>query len=237
MKKSILLLLLSLFLGACVNQPRFDSPAVATAKVIKSKNDKRQYEYLILPNRMRVLLVSDPEADKAAAAMSIEVGSTSNPPGRQGLAHFLEHMLFMGTEKYPDVDEYSSFIKRNGGSDNAFTADNQTIYFFDIKAGKLEPALDRFAQFFISPLFDAKYVKREANAVNSEYQLKLKEDSRRIDAAEKQSYNPASPYAQFFVGNLDTLADRPGSKVRDDLIAFYQKHYSANIMGLTVVGK
>ncbi|WP_419582582.1 insulinase family protein, partial [Thiolapillus sp.] len=114
MKKSILLLLLSLFLGACVNQPRFDSPAVATAKVIKSKNDKRQYEYLILPNRMRVLLVSDPEADKAAAAMSIEVGSTSNPPGRQGLAHFLEHMLFMGTEKYPDVDEYSSFIKRNG---------------------------------------------------------------------------------------------------------------------------
>jgi len=237
MKKSILLLLLSLFLGACVNQPLPDSSAVATAKVIKSENDKRQYEYLILPNRMRVLLVSDPEADKAAAAMSIEVGSTSNPPGRQGLAHFLEHMLFMGTEKYPDVDEYSSFIKRNGGSDNAFTADNQTTYFFDIKAGKLEPALDRFAQFFISPLFDAKYVKREANAVNSEYQLKLKEDSRRIDAAEKQSYNPASPYAQFFVGNLDTLADRPGSKVRDDLIAFYQKHYSANIMGLTVVGK
>ncbi len=237
MKKSILLLLLSLLLSACVHQPEQKTTASVTADVIKSDNDQRQYEYLQLPNHMRVLLVSDPEADKAAAAMSIQVGSVSNPPGRDGLAHFLEHMLFMGTEKYPDVDEYSSFIKRNGGSDNAFTADNQTTYYFDIKADALEPALDRFAQFFIAPLFDAKYVEREANAVHSEYQLKLKEDSRRIDAAEKQSYNPASPYARFFVGSLETLADRKDSKVRDDLIAFYNKHYSANIMGLSVVGR
>lgn len=236
MKKIILLSALVFLLSACVHQPGQISSADG-AQVIKGENDKRQYEYLLLPNNMRVLLVSDAEADKAAAALSVEVGSVSNPPGREGLAHFLEHMLFMGTEKYPDVDAYSSFIKRNGGSDNAFTADNQTTYFFDIKAEKLEPALDRFAQFFISPLFDAKYVEREVNAVQSEFQLKLKEDSRRIDAAEKQSYNPASPYSRFFVGNLDTLADRPGSKVRDDLIAFYNKHYSANIMGLTVVGK
>ena len=237
MEKTIAVLALALFLGGCAHYGVENNPPGNSAKVIKSENDKRQYEYLILPNNMRVLLVSDPEADKAAAAMSVRVGSVSNPPGRDGLAHFLEHMLFMGTEKYPDVDEYSSFIKRNGGSDNAFTADNQTTYFFDIKAEALEPALDRFAQFFIAPLFDAKYVEREANAVHSEYQLKLKEDSRRIDAAEKQSYNPASPYARFFVGNLDTLADRQDSRLRDDVIAFYKKHYSANIMGLTVVGK
>ena len=236
MKKIILLSLLALFLGACVSEPQQTTVAQGQT-VIKSKNDPRSYEYLVLPNRLRVLLVSDPEADKAAAAMTVQVGSVSNPPNRDGLAHFLEHMLFMGTEKYPDVDDYSSFIKRNGGSDNAFTADNQTTYFFDIKAEALEPALDRFAQFFIAPLFDAKYVKREANAVHSEYQLKLKDDSRRIDAAEKQSYNPASPYARFFVGSLDTLADRKDSKVRDDLIDFYNKHYSSNIMGLTVVGK
>jgi secreted Zn-dependent insulinase-like peptidase len=235
MKKIFLLSVLALFLSACVTtRPR---QAEKSADVVKSIHDERQYEYLILPNDMRVLLVSDPEADKAAAAMSIGAGSVNNPPGREGLAHFLEHMLFMGTEKYPDVDAYSSYIKRNGGSDNAFTSDNLTTYFFDIKAEKLEPALDRFAQFFISPLFDAKYVEREANAVHSEYQLKLKDDSRRIDAAEKKSYNPKSPYAQFFVGNLTTLADREDSKVRDDLLAFYNKYYSANIMGLTVIGK
>ena len=237
MKKTIILLALALLLGGCAHQWAGQDLAGDSTEVIKSDNDKRQYEYLVLPNRMRILLVSDPQADKAAAAMSIGVGSTSNPPGREGLAHFLEHMLFMGTEKYPDVDEYSSFVKRNGGSDNAFTAPGMTTYFFDIKAEKLEPALDRFAQFFIAPLFNAKYVEREANAVHSEYQLKLKEDSRRINAAEKRSYNPASPYARFFVGNLDSLADRQDSKVRDDLIDFYNKYYSANIMGLTVVGK
>jgi secreted Zn-dependent insulinase-like peptidase len=236
MKKIILLSVLVLFLGGCLSGPQKNLAGQGRA-VIKSENDQRDYEYLVLPNKLRVLLVSDPGADKAGAAMSIQVGSVSNPPGREGLAHFLEHMLFMGTEKYPDVDDYSSFIKRNGGSDNAFTADNLTTYFFDIKAEALEPALDRFAQFFIAPLFDAKYVEREANAVHSEYQLKLKDDSRRIDAAEKQSYNPASPYAKFFVGNLDTLADRKDSKVRDDLIDFYNRHYSANIMGLTVVGR
>ncbi len=237
MKNIVILLTLALLLGGCAHQWAGQDLTGGSTEVIKSENDKRQYEYLVLPNRMRVLLASDPQADKAAAAMSIAAGSTSNPPGREGLAHFLEHMLFMGTEKYPDVDEYSSFVKRNGGSDNAFTASDMTTYYFDIKAEQLEPALDRFAQFFIAPLFDAKYVEREANAVHSEYQLKLKDDSRRINAAEKRSYNPASPYARFFVGNLDTLSDREGSKIRDDLVDFYNKYYSANIMGLTVVGK
>ncbi|HIE54923.1 MAG TPA: peptidase M16, partial [Chromatiaceae bacterium] len=210
---------------------------VAAVEVEKSPNDDRHYEYLALPNGLKALLVSDPETDKAAAALTVGVGSTSNPPGREGLAHFLEHMLFMGTEKYPEVDEYSDFIKRHGGMDNAFTASNQTTYYFDIKPEALEPALDRFAQFFISPLMDARYVEREKHAVHSEYQLKLKDDDRRIGAAQKQSFNPKSPYARFSVGNLDTLADRPGQPVRKDLLEFYRTHYSADIMGLVVVGR
>ncbi len=206
-------------------------------EIVKSPNDHRQYQYLELPNRLRVVLVSDPEADKAAAALTVGVGSNSNPPGRDGLAHFLEHMLFMGTEKYPQVDGYSDFIKKNGGMDNAFTAGNQTTYFFDIKPEALESALDRFAQFFIAPLMDARYVEREKHAVHSEYQLKLKDDDRRIAAAQRQSYNPASPWSRFAVGNLQTLADRPGHPVRDDLLKFYREHYSANLMGLAVVGR
>ena len=215
----------------------FVSLPLQAGEILKSPNDARQYQYLQLANGLKVLLVSDPETDKAAAALTVGVGSTSNPPGREGLAHFLEHMLFMGTEKYPDVDDYSDFIKKHGGMDNAFTAANQTTYFFDIKPEALEPALDRFAQFFIAPLMDARYVAREKNAVESEYQLKLKDDDRRIGAAQKQGFNPASPYAAFAVGNLETLADRPGHKVRDDLLAFYRRHYSANIMGLAVVGR
>jgi secreted Zn-dependent insulinase-like peptidase len=62
-------------------------------------------------------------------------------------------MLFLGTEKYPDADEYQTFIAQHGGSRNAFTAKEHTNYFFDIENASLEPALDRFSQFFTAPLY------------------------------------------------------------------------------------
>ncbi len=236
--KRVVFIVIALFISVAIpvqaKQSVVDTPLQTP---LKSPNDKRKYGYFVLPNRMRVLLVSDPEANEAAAAMNVGVGTSSEPNDRPGLAHFLEHMLFMGTKKYPGVEDYGRFISDNGGQTNAFTASNRTTYFFSVKPDKLEPALDRFAQFFIAPLFDKDYVEREKHAVNSEYQLKLKDDTRRIDAATKQGYNPRSPYARFGVGNLATLADRPGDKVRDDLLAFYRKHYSANIMGLVIIGR
>ena len=223
-----------LLLTGCAHQQSRQSSDVS---IIQSPNDERSYEYLVLPNELKVVLISDPEADKGAASLTVGVGTTANPVGREGLAHFLEHMLFMGTRKYPGVDEYGAFIKRHGGSTNAYTADNETTYLFDIKQQELEPALDRFSQFFVAPLFAEQYVDREKNAVNSEYQLKLKDENRRLLAAQQQVMNPDSPYARFGVGNLDTLADRENSKVRDDLIEFYNTHYSANLMTLAVVGR
>ena len=82
------------------------------------------------------------------------VGSGDNPPGRGGLAHFLEHMLFLGTDKYPDPAEYEEYITEHGGSRNAYTSLEITNYFFDVNAAHLPEALDRFAQFFIAPRFD-----------------------------------------------------------------------------------
>ncbi|WP_369601552.1 insulinase family protein [Hahella sp. SMD15-11] len=205
-------------------------------QIITSPNDERAYRPLTLDNGLQVLLVSDPQAEKASAAMDVAVGSQDDPPGREGLAHFLEHMLFLGTQKYPEAGEYQAFINQHGGSHNAFTAANHTNYFFDVDADYLEPALDRFAQQFVAPLFNPEYVEREKNAVHSEYTSKLKDDGRRLYAVLKQALNPAHPVARFAVGNLDTLADRPGHPVRDDLLAFYRTHYSPENMRLVVYG-
>ncbi|WP_372741939.1 insulinase family protein [Neptunomonas sp.] len=205
--------------------------------IIKSPNDSREYHSITLENNLRVLLISDPDTDKAAASLDISIGSAANPKDRAGLAHFLEHMLFLGTKKYPKAGEYQSFIQSHGGSHNAFTALKNTNYFFDIKADDLEPALDRFSQFFISPLFSEEYTDRERHAVNSEYSAKLKDDGRRIYAATQQAMNPEHPASRFAVGNLDTLAnDEPGA-LRKDLISFYQNNYSANRMRLVILGK
>ena len=75
--------------------------------------------------------------------MVLYIGSIQDPPGLPGLAHFLEHMLFLGTEKYKDENAYNKFLSENGGSSNAFTAKDHTCYYFDVAPKALEGALDR----------------------------------------------------------------------------------------------
>lgn len=211
-------------------------PVDSVLRPVQSPNDNYAYRLLTLDNGLQALLVSDPDTRKAAASLDVMVGSGDNPRGREGLAHFLEHMLFLGTEKYPDAAEYERYITEHGGSRNAYTSFENTNYFFDIDAGHLDEALDRFAQFFIAPKFDAVYVDREKNAVEAEYQMGLKSDSRRGLDVLQTVMNPKHPFSQFSVGSLETLADRPGANIRDDLLAFYRKHYSANAMRLVVMG-
>ena len=211
---------------------------MADARAVqKSENDTRSYRAIVLDNALKVILVSDPDTDMAAASLSLNAGSGADPRDRAGLAHFLEHMLFLGTAKYPQAGEYKDFISRHGGGENAYTAFDETNYFFDVAAAQLEPALDRFAQFFIAPLFNQEYVQRERAVVHSEYLGRRNDDGRRIYAAVQQALNPEHPASTFAVGNLETLADRPGGDVRAELITFYQRFYSANLMALTVLGK
>jgi len=212
------------------------APLIFAAEVIKSELDQREYRVIELDNQIKVALVSDERLQKAAASLSVGVGSNANPPGREGLAHFLEHMLFLGTEKFPEVDAYQSFISANGGSHNAFTAYDNTTYFFDIKADSLEPALDRFSQFFIAPLFTPEYVERERKAVHSEFESKRLEDGRRNYVADKLLMNPDHAWSMFTVGNLDTLSNDADNPIRPDLIEFYERYYSANLMTASLIG-
>jgi secreted Zn-dependent insulinase-like peptidase len=66
-----------------------------------SRSDDRIYRYLKLKNNLRCILVSDKDVEKSAACMYVGVGSLYDPAHANGLAHFLEHMLFLGTKKYP----------------------------------------------------------------------------------------------------------------------------------------
>ncbi|MDA5565408.1 insulinase family protein [Cobetia sp. MMG027] len=204
--------------------------------VIKSANDQRDYRSLTLDNGLKVLLVSDPAADKAAAAMDVEVGSAQDPDDVPGLAHFLEHMLFLGTDRYPEPDAYQEFITRHGGQHNAFTASQDTNYFFDIAPDAFAEALPRFARFFVAPQFNADYVDRERHAVHSEYQARLQDDGRRVNEAVEQALNPEHPFNRFSVGSLETLKDSEAGSLRQRLVDFYQAHYGAGVMRLTLVG-
>ncbi|CAF4013700.1 unnamed protein product [Adineta steineri] len=188
---------------------------------------------------MLVVLISHPNIDKAAAALDVSVGSLADPRDVPGIAHFLEHMLFMGSSKYPGEDEYSKLIKGNGGYFNAFTSGDHTNYYFDINPSLLPEALDIFAQFFISPLFSASSIDREIQAVNSEYEGNLSDDGWRVYQLEKSTSDPQHPYSGFAIGNLESLRTTPkqrGIDIRQVLLDFHKAQYSSNRMSLTVLG-
>ena len=209
--------------------------ASRVSDIVKPETDTRLYRSLELKNGLKVLLISDPKAEKSAASLSVSVGSGDDPVDRNGLAHFLEHMLFLGTEKYPVAGEYQDFISGHGGSHNAYTSIDHTNYFFDIENPYFDSALERFAQFFIAPLFDEKYVERERNAVHSEYSAKYADEFRRARDVYRELVAEAHPLGHFSVGNLDTLALEGPRKLQDDLNTFYTRHYSANRMALVVL--
>lgn len=222
-------------LGGCTAASKPQNPEQVA--LIKSPNDDRQYAARMLPNGLQVVLVSDPTLENAAASLAVGVGSAHDPRQQQGLAHYLEHMLFLGTEKYPEPDGFFKYTQANGGSTNAFTAFDKTNYLFQINAAKFDEALDRFSDYFKKPIFDPHYSDKERNAVNNEWSMQKAQDHWNVYALDGFIANPKNPRAMFSIGNLETLKDKPDSRLHDAMLDFYQRYYSANIMRLTLVGK
>lgn len=96
---------------------------INTEPIIKSRNDKREYLSGKLENELEVLVVEDKNSDKSAVSLTVEVGSLADPKDYNGLAHLLEHMLFLGTAKYPDPSDYKAFLASHGGTANACTTE------------------------------------------------------------------------------------------------------------------
>lgn len=225
--------------------------------------DKRQYKHIFLGGsknsniKLQILLISDPETDKSSAAMDIGIGQLCDGTHLPGIAHFLEHMLFIGTTKYPDENAYDSFLNSHGGSSNAFTDLEHTCYYFDVQEESLEGALDRFAQCFIGPLFSKGALEREVQAVDSEHAKNLMQDQWRMYQISKSKLVESGsdhPFGSFGSGNAESLptvvvnddtggdGDTNGDNethIREQLLEFFQTYYrkSLDLYKLVVLGK
>ena len=204
--------------------------------MLKAPQDKKNYTALTLNNGLRAVVVHDANASRAAASMVVNVGHFDDPDTRPGMAHFLEHMLFMGTDLCPSPSAYADFIHLHGGRNNAWTGTEHTCFYFDIEPNYFQRALRLFSRFFIAPLFDKQWIARERETIESEYQMKVKDDARRFYQVHKETVNPAHPFSRFSVGNKQTLADRDGQSILQELRSFYLTRYSAEKMTLVVVG-
>lgn len=213
---------------------------------VKSDGDKKEYRVIKLPNGLKALLIrkveenSSDDADQeilAAANLTVGVGSFDDPPNVGGLAHFLEHMLFMGSEKYPDDGEYNQFISTNGGSNNAMTENEYTTFFFDVSENAFPEALDRFAQQFISPLLLKDSLQREREAVDSEFQMASTRDYVRNQYFYKTFVNSRHSASFFDYGNLVTLKDEITDDELFGAVREFLKKFVANNMYLSIQSK
>ena len=93
-----------------------------------ASNDKRNIKGIELENKIKLILISDPDINTSSCSVAVGAGYLQDD--FQGTAHFLEHLLFLGNEKYPEDNIYNSKLAENNGSSNAFTAMTFTTYFF-----------------------------------------------------------------------------------------------------------
>lgn len=199
-------------------------------QIRKSPADEAIYKAIRLDNGMEVLLISDPKANKSLFSVGLPIGSMEDPLSQQGLAHYLEHMILMGSKDYPETNSLDGFLTKNGGRNNAYTAPDRTVYYLQVNHNAFSDAVARLADAFAQPLLSETNAKKEVNAVNAEMVRAKSSDGHLMLAVNRATANPAHPMNKFAVGNSETLSDKEGSKLQDELVAFYQKYYSANLM-------
>ncbi|KAI5184624.1 insulysin [Nematocida homosporus] len=195
--------------------------------------DTSLYEEIKLANGMRVVVVSNPDTTKAAAALSVGAGFANDPTEHPGLAHLLEHMLFMGSDKYPEEDYYSNFIVGNSGVRNAYTTLFETKYFHALPAEHGREALSILSRFFIDPRISENTLEREKKAVDSEMKMNRSSSISRRLLLVLNLIKKTHPMSKFPIGSEETLANA----TRADLMSFWKYHYTPKNMTLVIFGK
>ncbi len=186
----------------------------------------------ILSNGMKVLLVDVPKAPVATVQVWYKVGSRNEVMGRAGLSHMLEHMMFKGTAKYPK-GEFSRLIRKNGGTDNAFTSQDFTAYFENLAADRVELALELEADRMQGLVLDRPELTTEREVVKEERRLRTEDDPQGalVEALFAQAYF-SHPYHWPVIGWFGDL----DAMTLDDLQRHYDTYYSPNNATLVVVG-
>jgi insulysin len=205
----------------------------------------RRYKTITLPNKLKVLLVSDKRAFRSSAALSVgEAGQFADPKGLPGLAHLMEHMVSSCNSRsaFRQPKDFEDWLSDQEGASNAFTAYDTVCFHFSSPETAFPEALERFAGLFLQQdveriCRDERILQREIRRVDSELDF---EDAFTQALCLTQTFvNPEHPYARFARGDLDTLERVPkeaGIDVGARLIDFFRKRYQPSQAVLVVVG-
>ncbi|HEX8948494.1 MAG TPA: pitrilysin family protein [Dissulfurispiraceae bacterium] len=185
-----------------------------------------------LKNGLKVLVIEDHKAPLATFQIWYRVGSVNEPAGKTGMSHLLEHMMFKGTHKYGSK-QFSNIIQRNGGTDNAFTTKEYTMYFQTLSADRINLSIEMEADRMANLLLDPKELESEKNVVMEERRMRYEDDPQNalyedvVAAAFKEH-----PYHWPVIGWMSDIA----SIGRNTLYQYYRSYYSPDNAFIVISG-
>ncbi|MDH1444348.1 pyrroloquinoline quinone biosynthesis protein PqqF [Pseudomonas sp. GD03721] len=188
-----------------------------------------------LANGAELCAQQQPWAQQAGVCLRVAAGSHDEPPAYPGLAHFLEHLLFLGSRNYAPDQGLMAFVQRHGGLVNASTQARHTDFVCEVPAELLQPALTRLLDMLGQPLLAIDAQLREREVLHAEYQARSQDADSRIDHALGQALAAGHRCGAFLAGDRSTLAVE-SAEFQQALRDYHQRHYQARHMSLTLVG-
>lgn len=191
-----------------------------------------QVKEYILENGLNVLIIEEHKAPVATFQVWYRTGSRDEPAGKSGLSHFLEHMMFKGTEKY-EKSEFSKIIQKNGGIDNAYTTKDYTAYFEILSSDRISLLIDLESDRMENLNIDPKEVLLERSVVMEERRLRYEDDPQNSLFEEVvASAFKVHPYQRPVIGWMSEIE----SIKRDDIYNYYKTYYTPDNAVIIVVG-
>ncbi|KAI5957371.1 AXL1 [Candida jiufengensis] len=199
----------------------------------------KSYKLIKLNNGLKTFLISDPNCSSTSSSICCGSGSFQDPKDLPGMAHFVEHMLFMGTSEFPSPNEFLSTLISMGGQSNAFTMGDHTCFYFDVPLNEtticqefgLNYLIKVFSSFFKSPLFNENYMNLEINSVDDEHQGNIVNDDKILYHGLRILANENHPFHNFATGTKKTLNSK---KCRSEMIDYFEKNFVSENMVLVL---
>ncbi|MNJ34058.1 Protease 3 precursor [compost metagenome] len=192
-------------------------------------------QHLTLDNGLQVILRHAPQLKRCAAAVRVMAGSHDAPRAYAGLAHFLEHLLFLGTERFPLGDGLMRYVQRHGGQVNASTRERTTDYFFEVPQAAFAGGLERLCDMLARPVFDQQRQLREREVIHAEFIAWSRNPQAQAQFALLQRVSGQHPLSGFQAGNRYSLPVH-SRDFQTALQAYHQRYYQAGQMILSLSG-
>ena len=188
-----------------------------------------------LANGLRVTLRHAPDLKRCAAALRVAAGSHDVPLAWPGLAHFLEHLLFLHTERFPAGQGLMAYVQGHGGQVNARTNERTTDYFFELPTQALAGGLERLSDMLAHPRMNPDDQQREREVLQAEFIAWSQDATAQQQLALFNGLSETHPLRGFHAGNRDSLpVSQP--EFQHALQDFYQRFYQAGQMTLSLAG-